>query len=111
MVIGEQIAECGLGKRENRKIQRSEGEGFHSDNFREVKSIPPRFVRLLVSASEIFAALPKRSREERRHLAAAIFDSEKEADLLRGCDHPADEHFHMMEEKDAGTGSRGNLAY
>lgn len=69
----------------------------------------PRLVWLLVSASEIFAELPKLSREERRRLAAAIFDLEEEADLLRDCDHRADEHFHMldmMEEKDGQTGSR-----
>ena len=109
MVIGEQIAESRLGERENRNGQRSEGEGLDADSFRQLKSISLRLVWLLVSASEIFAELPKLSREERRRLAAAIFDLEEEADLLRDCDHRADEHFHMldaMEEKDAQTGSR-----
>jgi len=38
-----------------------------------------------MSASEIVAELPKFSREERRRVAAAIFDLEEEADLLRDC--------------------------
>jgi len=62
-----------------------------------------------VSASEILAELPKLSRQERRRLAAAIFDLEEEANLLRDCDRRADEHFRildLMEEKDAQTGSR-----
>jgi hypothetical protein len=62
-----------------------------------------------VSASEILAELPKLSRQERRRLAAAIFDLEEEADLLRDCDRRADERFRMldmMEEKDAQAGSR-----
>jgi hypothetical protein len=62
-----------------------------------------------VSASEILAELPKLSRQERRRLAAAIFDLEEEVDLLRDCDRRADEHFHIldvMEEKDAQAGSR-----
>jgi len=61
-------------------------------------------VSVIVSASEILAELPKLSREDRRRLAAAIFDLEEEADLLRDCDRRADEHFRildMMEEKDA----------
>jgi hypothetical protein len=68
-----------------------------------------RFVRLFVSAFEIFAELPKLSREERRRLAAAVFDLEEDTDLLRDCDHRADEHFHMLdvvEEKDSQTDSR-----
>src|SRR5437868_3517447 len=36
---GEQIAEGGLGERENRKIQRSEGEVLDSERFREVRPI------------------------------------------------------------------------
>ena len=59
---------------------------------------------VIVSASEILAELPKLSREDRRRLAAAIFDLEEEADLLRDCDRRADEHsriLDMMEEKDA----------
>jgi hypothetical protein len=55
-----------------------------------------------MSASEILAELPKLSRQERRRLAAAIFDLEEEADLLRDCDRRADEHFRildMMEKK------------
>jgi hypothetical protein len=63
----------------------------------------------MVSASEIFAELPKLSHKERRRLAAAIFDLEEEADLLRDCDRRADERFRMldaMEEQDAQTGSR-----
>jgi len=62
-----------------------------------------------VSASEILAELPKLSRQERRRLAAAIFDLEEEADLLRDCDRRADEDFRIldvMEEKDAQAGSR-----
>jgi hypothetical protein len=62
-----------------------------------------------VSASEILAELPKLSRQERRCLAAAIFDLEEEADLLRDCDRRADEQFRildLMEEKDAQAGSR-----
>jgi len=62
-----------------------------------------------VSTSEILAELPKLSHQERRRLAAAIFDLEEEANLLRDCDRRADEHFRildMMEEKDAETGSR-----
>jgi len=65
-------------------------------------------VSVIVSASEILAELPKLSREDRRRLAAAIFDLEEEADLLRDCDRCADEHFRildMMEEKDAETSS------
>ena len=57
-----------------------------------------------MSASEIIAELPKLSREERRRLAAAIFDLEDEADVLRDCDRRADDHFRMldaMEEVDA----------
>jgi hypothetical protein len=60
-----------------------------------------------VSTSEIFAELPKLSREERRRLAAAIFDLEEEADLLRDCDRRADEGFRIldaMEEQDAKAG-------
>ena len=62
-----------------------------------------------MSASEILAELPKLSHQERRRLAAAIFDLEGEADLLRDCDRRADERFRMLdltEEKDAQTGSR-----
>lgn len=62
-----------------------------------------------MSTSEILAALPKLSREERRRLAAAIFDLEDEADVLRDCDRRADERFRMldlMEEGDGQTGSR-----
>jgi hypothetical protein len=62
-----------------------------------------------MSASEILAELPKLSRQERRRLAAAIFDLEEEADLLRDCDRRADERFRMldvMEENDAKAGSR-----
>ena len=65
--------------------------------------------RALMSASEIIAELPKLSPKERRRLAAAIFDLEEEAELLRDCDRRADEHFRildLMEEKDAQTGSR-----
>jgi hypothetical protein len=61
-----------------------------------------------VSTSEIFAELPKLTRKERRRIAAAIFDLEEEADLLRDCDRRADEHFRIldvMEEKDAQAGS------
>jgi hypothetical protein len=63
----------------------------------------------MVSASEIFAELPKLSHKERRRLAAAIFDLEEDADLLRDCDRRADERFRMldaMEEQDAQTRSR-----
>jgi hypothetical protein len=62
-----------------------------------------------MSASEIFAELPKLSREERCRLAAAIFDLEEEADLLRDCDRRADEHFRIldvMEQRDASTDPR-----
>jgi hypothetical protein len=62
-----------------------------------------------VSASEILAELPKLSHQERRRLAAAIFELEKEATLLRDSDRRADEHFRIldaMEEKDAQAGSR-----
>jgi hypothetical protein len=62
-----------------------------------------------MSASEILSELPKLSREERRRLAAAIFDLEEEADLFRDCDRRADEHFRvldLMEEKDPQAGSR-----
>jgi len=62
-----------------------------------------------VSASEILAELPKLSHEERRRLAAAIFDLEEEADLLRDCDRRADQRFRMldvMEEQDAQADSR-----
>jgi len=62
-----------------------------------------------MSTSEILAVLPKLSREERRRLAAAIFDLEDEADVLRDCDRRADERFRMldlMEEEDGQTGSR-----
>ncbi len=57
-----------------------------------------------MSTSEILAELPKLSREERRRLAEAIFDSEEEADVLRDCDRRADERFRMldlMEQEDA----------
>ena len=57
-----------------------------------------------MSAAEIFAELPKLSREERRRLAGAIFELEEDADLLRDCDRRADERFRMldvMEEGDA----------
>lgn len=59
-----------------------------------------------MSASEIFAELPKLSREERRRLAAAIFDLEEEAGLLNDYDRRANENFRMldvMEERDAQT--------
>ena len=62
-----------------------------------------------MSASEILAELPKLSREERRRLAAAIFELEEEADLLRDCDRRTDENFRildLMEEQDAKAGSR-----
>ena len=62
-----------------------------------------------MSASEILEELSKLSREERRRLAAAIFDLEEEADLLGDCDRRADERFRMldvMEEKDGQAGSR-----
>jgi hypothetical protein len=68
-----------------------------------------RLVSWPVSASEIFAELPKLSREERRRLAAAIFELEEEADILRDCDRRADEHFRMldvMEEQDGKTDPR-----
>jgi hypothetical protein len=59
-----------------------------------------------VSVSEIFAELPKLPYEKRRRLAAAVFDLEEGAGLLRDYDHRADEHFRMldaMEEKDSGS--------
>jgi len=62
---------------------------------------------LLGKRAKILAELPKLSREERRRVAAAIFDLEEEADLLRDCDRRADERFRMldvMEEQDAQTG-------
>jgi len=62
-----------------------------------------------MSASEILAELPKLSREDRRRLAAAIFELEEESDVLRDCDRRADEHFRildLMEEEDAKAGSR-----
>jgi len=62
-----------------------------------------------VSASEIIAELPKLSRTERRQLAAAIFELEEEADLLRDCDRRADERFRvldMMEEEDGQASPR-----
>ena len=62
-----------------------------------------------MSASEILTELPKLSRQERRRLAEAIFDLEEEVDVLRDCDHRADEHFRildLMEEEDAKAGSR-----
>jgi hypothetical protein len=62
-----------------------------------------------VSASEILTELPKLTRKERRRIAAAIFDLDEEADLLRDCDRRADEHFRVldvMEEKDAQAASR-----
>ena len=58
----------------------------------------------VVSAAEIFAELPKLSREERRRLAAAIFELDEDAGLLSDCDRRADERFReldMMEERDA----------
>jgi hypothetical protein len=57
----------------------------------------------------MIAELPKLSRKERRKLAAAIFELEEEADLLRDCDRRADERFRMldmMEEQDAKTSAR-----
>jgi hypothetical protein len=42
-------------------------------------------------------------------LAAAIFELDEDADLLRDCDRRADEHFRMldvMEARDAEAGSR-----
>jgi len=54
-----------------------------------------------MSASRDFAELPKLSKKD-VVLAAAIFDLEEEAGLLRDCDRRADEHFRMldaMEEK------------
>ena len=62
-----------------------------------------------MSASDILAEPPKLSRQEHRRVAAAIFDLEDEADLLRDCDRRADERcrtLDMIEEKDAQTGSR-----
>jgi hypothetical protein len=62
-----------------------------------------------MSASEIVAELPKLSREERRRVAAAIFELEEEAEVLRDCDRRADEHFRMldlMEEQNAQASSR-----
>ena len=62
-----------------------------------------------MSASEIIAELPKLSRTERRQLAAAIFELEEEADLLRDCDRRADERFRvldMMEEEDGQASPR-----
>lgn len=62
-----------------------------------------------MSASEILAELPKLSLAERRRLAAAIFDLEEEADLLRDCDRRADERFRVldaMEEEDGKARSR-----
>jgi hypothetical protein len=57
----------------------------------------------------MIAELPKLSRKERRQLAAAIFELEEEADLLRDCDRRADERFRMldmMEEEDGKTSPR-----
>lgn len=61
-----------------------------------------------MSAAEIIAELPKLTFEERRRLAAAIFDLEAEANLLRDCDRRADERFSVldaMESEDASTGA------
>lgn len=61
-----------------------------------------------MSASEILAELPKLSHEERRRLAAAIFELEEEAELLHDCDRRADQRFRIldaMEEEDAQTSS------
>ncbi len=57
----------------------------------------------------MIAELPKLSRKERRQLAAAIFELEEEADLLRDCDRRADERFRMLdmtEEEDAKASPR-----
>lgn len=62
-----------------------------------------------MSTSEIIAELPKLSRKERRRLAAAIFELEEDADLLRDCDRRADERFRVldvMEEEDGQAGAR-----
>ena len=45
----------------------------------------------------MIAELPKLPRKERGQLAAAIFDLEEEADLLRDCDRRADERFRMLD--------------
>jgi len=57
----------------------------------------------------MIAELPKLSRQERRQLAAAIFELEEEVDLLRDCDRRADERFRMldmMEKEDGETQPR-----
>jgi hypothetical protein len=57
----------------------------------------------------MIAELRKLSRKERRQLAAAIFELEEEADLLRDYDRLADERFRMldmMEEEDGKTSPR-----
>jgi hypothetical protein len=62
-----------------------------------------------MSASEIIAELPKLPSAERRRVVSAIFDLEDETEVLRDCDHRADERFRMldmMEEKDAPTDHR-----
>jgi hypothetical protein len=61
-----------------------------------------------VSASEIIAELPKLSHTERRQLAAAIFDLEDEAELLRDADRRADERFRMLDAMEADNGQTGS---
>lgn len=57
-----------------------------------------------MSTAEIIAELSKLSLEERRRLAGAIFDLEGDADLLRDCDHHANERFLMLDAMESEDG-------
>ncbi|HYV27793.1 MAG TPA: hypothetical protein VFA77_09685 [Candidatus Eisenbacteria bacterium] len=61
-----------------------------------------------MSKAELTAEISKLSPQERREVVRFIFDMEEDAEVLRQCDHAANERFLMldaMEAEDEQTGA------
>jgi hypothetical protein len=54
-----------------------------------------------MSKAEILAELPRLDHAERREIARRLFEIETDAQTLADCDRRADEHFLMLDAREA----------
>ncbi len=54
-----------------------------------------------MSKTEILAELPRLGHRERREIARALFDLEADAQTLADCDRRTNEHFLMLDAREA----------